>query len=177
MPPRHVSPEELGVFKLGVDSDELELESSDTVRAANVALVSQAGRYVDIVSRELDRSLYDRSDFLHALQGVLLGSARSRLRVLTQSIDRAVTYGHRLLDVARRMPSYVDIRLQSAEFSQYNTAFLVADRIGFTYREAANRFEGIACFNDRTRADRMMHDFEQMWLSARSHPDLRGFHL
>ena len=177
MPPRHVSPAEVADFKLGVDRDELALDSSDLVRAVDVALVSQSTRYVDIVTRELDRTLYDRTEFLDALQRVLLGSARARLRVLTQSIDRAVAYGHRLLDVARRMPTYVDIRLQSAEFSQYNAAYLIADRIGYTYRDAANRFDGVACFNGRTRADRLTHEFEQMWLSARGHPDMRNFHL
>ena len=177
MPSRYISPAEVDAFKLGVDTDELKLDSSDLVRAVNLALVSQASRYVDIVAHELDSTLYDQSDFLEALQRMLLGSPRARLRVLVQELDRAITHGHRLIDVARRMPTYIDIRVQGAEFRGYYPAFLVSDRIGYVYRDNATRYDGVACFNGRARADRLLHEFEQMWARAHSHPDLRGFFL
>ena len=108
---------------------------------------------------------------------MLLASPRARLRVLVQQIDRPVTYGHRLIETVRRVPTYAEIRVQSAEYAQYNKAFLLADRIGVVFRDAAHRYEGTACFNDRHHADTLLREFEQMWLTARSHPDLRRVHL
>lgn len=177
MPIRHLAPHEIAALRLGVDQDEVALDTVELVSAATLALVSQATRYVDIVTREIDRRVYDQSELLTAMHRVLLGSPRARLRVLTQSIDRAVTYGHRLVELGRRMPTYVEIRLHSNEHSQFNAAYLVSDRVGYLHQDAANRYEGTACFNDRQRADSLMHEFEQMWLSGRTHADLRGFRL
>ena len=174
---RRLTPVDFAQRRLGEGDETIETDSRDQVRAACVAMAAQASRYLDIVSRELDPALLDQVEFLGAVQRMLLGSPRARLRVLAQQLDRPVTYGHRLIELARRMPTYAEIRLQGSEYGRYNNAFLVADRVGVVYRDAAHRYEGSVSFNDRHRADTLLREFEQMWLNARSHPDLRRVHL
>ena len=175
--PRRLAPADFESRRLGEDDELIHIESREAARAASLAMVSQCSRYIEIVSRELDAPLYDQSDFLSAVQRMLVSSPRARLRVLTQSLDRPVAYGHRLIELVRRVPTYAEIRLQGSEYRQYNKAFLIADRVGVVCRDAAHRYEGMVHFNDRHHADTLLREFEQMWSTARPHPDLRRVHL
>ena len=174
---RFLEPHEFADIVLGEDSGEIHLRSRAELRAASVAMASQATLRIDIVSREMDRAIYDDSEFLAAMQRLLTSSPHARLRVLVQNLSRVVSYGHRLVDLARRLPSFAEIRVQAEDYMQHNTACLVVDRYGSIFREAADRYEGIALFADRHRADTLIREFDQMWKVARSHPDLRSVRL
>jgi len=164
-------------FQLGRAHEPIELDTSDAVREACLALIGQARREVLIMSRQLDKVLFDNAEASQALRNFALQSRRTRLRVLVKDPEPAKRNGHRLVDLAQRLSSYAEIRVPAPEYHAYNAAFLVADRQGAVHRSLADRYEATVTFADRHLAGECMRQFDEMWETSQLDPTLRRLHL
>lgn len=158
---------------MGHSEEPLELQSSADNRDATVAMIRQTERSLILFSRDLDKKIYDDAELVSAVKDLLLRSRHSQVRMIVHDISRIISRGHRLVDLYRRLPTYVDIRVPAREHASYNSAFLVADRTGVIFRKHADRYEGQVCFNDHKTAEELAKLFNTMWELGRSHPDLR----
>ncbi len=150
--------------------DPLNLDRSDAIRNAGLALVRLARRSVIIVSRNLDERLYNNAEFITAVREFTLSSRHARLRILVRDSAPAVHAGHRLIELSQRLSSFVEIRNPDHQFASYNSAFLVADTAGYVYRELSDQYQAQCCFSDRKYSDELSRQFKDMW--ENSQPDI-----
>jgi hypothetical protein len=169
--------ERIRSLRLGKSSEVLEVDSSAAVASAVLALATQARREIVLTSRHLDPRLYDNAEFAHALRDFALQHRNARLRALVTDSRPAVRSSHRLVGLAQRLSTYVEIRIPSREFSDFNSAYLVADSIGFVYRPLSDRYEGTVDFNNRGEATRLVREFEEIWASSAPDPGMRRLNL
>lgn len=158
---------------LGDDSESISVDSSQDVLRASVAMISQTRRTLEIVSRHLDPPIYDTADFITSLQRLVLDSRRARIRIIIMNSAPVVSRGHRLIELAQRLSSYIEIRNPSRTHVNYNSAFLLADGIGSVHRILADRFEGVVNFNDLRVAQALREQFEEMWPAGTPDPNFR----
>lgn len=168
---------ELESLTLGEDREPVRLETSDQVREASVALVAQSRRTVEIVSRHLDPAVYDTREFSQCIRRFLLDSSRARVHIIVMDSGPILATGHRLVDLAQQLSSYVEIRKPDKKHAAYNCAFLLADRVGSLYRQLADRFDGAVNFGDRRTAAELGETFDEMWTHAGPDPDLRRLRI
>lgn len=159
---------------LGETADTVGVGRSGEVRAAATSMVRQARRTLDLVSRNLDAAVYDDAEFLEATKQLVLRSGRTQMRILVQDATPAVTRGHRLLELTRRLSSYMDIRVPGRQHANYNSAFLIVDRMGTIFRPLADRYDGVVCFRNPREAGELSELFEEMWALADTDPNLRA---
>ena len=162
---------------LRVDDQRIEVATSDDNRLAVVSLVQQSRRTLDIVSRDLDAKIYDRQDFLDVMRQVVVAQRRMKVRILVQDSQPLIARGHRLVTLARRLSSFFELRVPDEEHQNYNSTFLVADRIGTLFCPLADRHEGTVCFNNPGEARELTEAFENMWEGAEPDPNLRGLRI
>lgn len=167
----------MSASELGVSDAVLELDDSATVGAALLALASQARRSIEIVSRHLDPVLYDTDAFAAALRGLVVDSRRAQVRMLVLDPSPVVSRGHRLVELAQRLSSYVAIRVPGPEHREFNEAWLVADNTGYLHRRFSDRFEAVANFADRRFATHLANRFDEIWQRAQPDPNLRRLHI
>ena len=164
-------------LRLGVTSLEIELlERSDTLHATDLML-EQTQDMLDIFSRDLDPELYDRQPFLDALSRLCLRNRKARIRLLVQEPQVPVKRGHRLIELARRLSSSIEIRQPHPDYRHYNEAFMVADQCGLIYRSLADRFEGMGNFYNPVEARRKLDFFTEVWERSEQNPEFRRLHL
>ena len=168
---------EFETLTLGDDSESYNVETSREVLQATVAMVSQTQRSLEIVSRHLEPQVYDNAEFAASLRKFVLGSRLARVRIIVMDSTPIVGRGHRVVDLAQRLTSYIEIRNPSRDFKKYNSAFLVADRIGSVHQTLADRFESVVSFNDARTAQSLGEQFEEMWPSATPDPNFRRLSL
>ncbi|HSS64906.1 MAG TPA: hypothetical protein VLS27_10750 [Gammaproteobacteria bacterium] len=168
---------EFGDLKLGEDKEPVSVESGAEVRNASVSLVAQSRRTVEIVSRHLDPPVYDSSEFVDALRRFILDSSRSRVHIIVMDSRPILASGHRLLNLAQHLSSFVEIRRPGAKHADYNCAFMLADRTGSVFRPLADRFDGIVNFGDRRAALELGEIFEEIWTHAEPDPNLRRLRI
>ncbi len=164
-------------LKLGESDTVIELETRAETQHAVDLMVKQATDSVNIFARELDAALYNRADFLAAINRLCIHSRNSVVRILSQNPVAAVNQGHRLIELSRKLASCIEIRHVHADYRHFNEAFLVVDGCGLVQRAFADRYEGTANFNDPIQAQRRLDFFTEVWERSEPHPDLRRLHI
>lgn len=162
---------------LGITDEAFELEHSETVREVALSLATQARRGIDVVSRHLDPTLYDNEAFATALRALVVGSHRAQVRILLLDSAPVVARGHRLVELARRLSSYIAIRTPAPEHKDLNEAWLVADTTGYLYRRFSDRYEATANFADRRLSGSLTNRFGEIWQRAQPDVNMRRLHL
>lgn len=162
---------------LGQTAGTLDIAEREQLGAVSLALVQQAQRTLDIVSRHLDPLLYDTEPFVAAVRRLVLGSRHARVRLLLLDSRPLVTQNHRLIELALKLSSYIAVRVPAAQHKQFNEALLIADGTGYVHRTFSDRYEADASFADRRVAARLGDRFEELWTRALPDPNFRKLHL
>jgi len=101
---------------------------------------------------------------------ILSKGAHPELRFDPENIVRN---GHRLVEFAGSVSSFIELRKAGREFHSYNECLLLADSVAYIHRLNGERFEATANFNDRRQSKFYMDDFEIMWASSLPDPNLK----
>ncbi|MGD9601305.1 MAG: hypothetical protein AB7O21_08445 [Gammaproteobacteria bacterium] len=162
---------------LGTTDETLEIDRREQVGELCLALARQARRSLDIVTRHLDPALYDTDDFGAAVRALVVGSHRVQVRILLLDPAPVIARGHRLVELAQRLSSFVTIRIPSEEYKEFNEAWLVADATGYLHRRFSDRYEATANFDDRRLARALVNRLDEIWQRAQPDGNLRRLHL
>lgn len=162
---------------LGVTAPLQRFECSDDARRHALALLNQTQRSLSLYSLDFDPWLYNHSSIEQACVRLLLAHPRNRIRVLLQDCSRAVKQGHRLLSLARRLSSNMQIRRLHPDYPAQTSTFLVADSCGVLVRPEPDQHVGYALYRDPGRARQLQRQFDTAWDHSLTDPDLRSFLL
>lgn len=158
-------------------SEDVPFSSALELRRLSAEMAGSAGQQLDIVSRSLDPPVYDTEEFLGAVKKLVL-TRRGRARILVLDPESLLAYGgHRLVELALRASSHMEIRRPGPDHLEFNEALLIADRIGVIHRKHSDRYEGVANFRARQWAARLSERFELLWQNAETDPHFRRLML
>ena len=169
--------EEYSNHQLAGESRPLILENSSDNYGVALSMLQQTRRDVVIFSRHLDGRLYDTSEFIQALSHLAVQHPRCKIRLLLKDVEPLVKYGHRIIELSRRLSSMIGIRTIHEDYREYNEAYMVFDERGIIKRRYADRYEGIANFNDPKQARELLSFFNAVWNVSEPDPNLRRLHL
>lgn len=164
-------------YKLGDENQSLILDSSSDNYGAALAMLQQTRRDVAILSRQMDGRLYDTAEFMQALSQLASQHPRCRIRLLLKEVEPLVKYGHRIIELSRRLSSMIGIRTIHEDYREHNEAFMVFDERGIVKRRYADRYEGTANFNDPKQARELLSFFDEVWNISEPDPNLRRLHI
>ncbi|MEM9256625.1 MAG: hypothetical protein AAGA91_14355 [Pseudomonadota bacterium] len=142
-----------------------------------VELVRSATRYVDILSPALDHNVFDKGEMVAALSDLARRSRQTRVRILISDARAVVGRGHRLLQLARRLPSTIIIQRLSDHPDWRGETVVTRDRDGVAYRPAGSDSNGFYEPNSRASALPHLDQFEELWRYSERDPNLRALQL
>ena len=155
----------------------LSAERAGELRDATLALLAGARNELCIYSRDLEPPLYEDPRVLEAIRKVALSGRRARVRILLQDTARVARDGHRLVDLAQRLPSIVHLRRVSQEDASYPSAYVLTDGGGYLFRTFGDRYEAVGDVCYPPRRDELKRLFDEVWERAESPPELRRLGL
>jgi len=168
---------QLAKGRLGETKARTALHNRDEYRMASQTLAEQARRQLDIFTFDLDSPLYDQPAFIEAVKQLALRSRASRIRILLQDNLKVQQNGHRLLQLARRVPSRIEIRRPHIDYEEYPENFLIADKVGYIHRQQFSEYRGGMAFNDPLWAGRLTELFGRIWELSEQDSDLRQLNI
>ena len=152
-------------------------DSETQARAALCEGMRGARRHAVIYSHLLDPTYFDQADVISALSEFARRARTSEVRILIHSTSIIVSRGHRLLELARRLPSKFQIHRVSDEYDAPDSCFVGWDGLGYwrlpDYREP----NGVMRTDDPVRARRLLETFDQLWQRGSPDPNLRVLRL
>jgi hypothetical protein len=162
---------------LGRDAGVLLLHSPADHRQICAHMVAQVQRELCLLTRDLDKAVFDQAPFLAALKDLALRSRYSRIHILVQDPAHPVREGHRLIELTRRLTSATEVRKPHKDFTDYPESFLLADQCGYIHRGLSTCYEGTADYHAPLLVQRLHSQFEAMWETAQADPELRRLYL
>jgi hypothetical protein len=162
---------------LGQHSERLLLQGRAQFQYASLQMAQQASHRIDIFTYDLDKPLYDQADFIEALKTLAIRQRGIAIRVLIQNSEKVQREGHRLLELARRLTSKIEIRRPHTDFLEHTENFIIIDKTGYIRRKQADRYEGEANFCDRLEAKLLSEFFSDVWERSESESALRRLYL
>jgi len=160
-----------------VNSDEITLEGSDELREVALEMTLNCHRSLDIMSCHLGPVIFDSQAFAGAVKRISLNNRAARIRLLVMDVAPVISRGHRLLELASRLSSFITIRKPSRGFKHFNEAMLLADNNTYIHRRLADRYDGIANHGDIRGATNLKGRFKDIWERAEPDGNFRHLHI
>jgi len=171
-----VSPE-LDALRLGVDREAIRLAGSDDVQTVSTMLASKARRTLLLHTYDLEARIFNRLPFIEAVSALVRRHPGACCDVLIQNVERVVKDGHRLVELARRLGSSIQIRRCAQQYQGYCGTFLLVDASGYLYRPRSSRYEGLASFNNGSEVTRLGKYFREVWEHSDTDMELRRLYI
>lgn len=145
------------------DAVERALDTPGEVDEAVEQLCRGAIRSLIIRSPRLDFPFLGTTELLTALTPLITGDRRNLVHILVDDAQHFLDTGNRVIDLARRFGSYVQVRRLPPEYVESPEVFLVADSCNCIHQKSANVYPALLARNAPGRARKLGQRFRQMW--------------
>lgn len=164
-------------LQLGADTQSWLFDNESNLFDLMDSIVGQTGQRLWLYDRTLDHDLYDRQRFRELVPALARRHRLSEIRLLIHNDQPLVKRRHKLVELMRRLPSRMELRLVNADHPYEDTPFMLADRQGVVFRHDFTRPSGFAGFADSGRVKLLSEKFQRMWDAGRSSLELRELPL
>lgn len=155
----------------------MELASADDCRAAVLALLKHTRRTLALFSRDLEATVFGTVDITTGLQRLALRSRFTHIRIVVIDPTAAIRDGHRLIELARRLPTFIEFRRPGPDHAKMPDTFLVSDESGVLYRPLASRYDGFVDTDNPLEARKFLKRFAEIWSQAEPEQEFRRLGL
>ena len=164
-------------YRLGVDNRLLLLRREEEFVNIITEMCKQATSSIRILSPVLEHKLFDNAEIRDICSALARRNKYTIVEILVYDPHRIVKNGHALLELSRKLPSSMGIKVVHPELRQINHEFVIADETGLIFRHDHEVFEGYANFYDQTEASRFGRIFRSAWESGILDPNLRRLRI
>mgnify|MGYP006441147035 CR=1 FL=1 len=169
--------DEFSHLVLGESRDPFDLDGLENHRQVALRMVEQAQRSVDIMSRHLDRRLFDQTEFVGELRRLALANRRALIRLLIIDTGPVIRGDHRLVTLAKRLPSFFEMRGPGRDHRNHLSSHIVVDGTGSIFRQHGDLYLGEVCFHDTVRASELTRRFQKIWDHGNQDVNLRQMRI
>ena len=145
----------------------------ESMQAALRDLVGGARCSILIYTQALEPELYNDRAFAQRLALFVKKNPRNRIQILACKTRMAEQKGHRFIDLAQQLPSYVEIRSVPKELQRHQQSyFLVDDQRGFVWPNLSVKSANVL-LSPSSNLAAMRRDFKALWDRCSSVSSLR----
>jgi predicted GNAT family N-acyltransferase len=164
-------------YKLGEDKQLVLLRSESDFRNVILEMAGQAKKSIRIYSPLLSHDLFDDAELMAICSRLARRNRFTKIEMLVFNPHRVIKNGHALLNIARKLPSSIGIKVVDPEMRQQYHEYVLIDGQGVIYRGEHDTYEGTACFLDITQCNRLDRQFTASWESGLLDPNLRQIRI
>ncbi|WP_323750678.1 GNAT family N-acetyltransferase [Marinobacter sp.] len=158
---------------LGSDTDSWLFNQESELGGLMDSLTGQARQRLWIYDRTLDHDRYDRHQLRELISSVARKHHMSDVRILIHDDKPLAKKRHSLIELMRRIPSRIQLRLVNDDYPLEVHPFVIADRDGLLCRHNFNQAEGFANFTAGRRLKYKEETFQRMWDTAQPSREVR----
>lgn len=142
-------------------------------RAAACELAYTAKLQLNILTYAFEREIYGHADFVQAVQALATQNKMARIRILIHSPEWAARSGHRLVELSRRLSSFIELRELHEQDKQLSSEVLIADEKALLFRESPDTL--VALYQPAAPQDarHWLRRFEGLWAGGEPVQGLR----
>lgn len=150
---------------------------TDELIATVAHRVIQGTQQVSLLCSDLNPPLLDNELCREAFSSFLRKNRNSTAKILIQDSSQLTRNGHRLLTLSRRLPSHLEIRKVSQDFSDIEAFILIVDGKGLIYKTHQEQTEYTVTYGTSAMATEKGNLFENIWRHSEVDPNLKALSL
>lgn len=159
------------------DTRVMTFDSRDQAALLTAELIETARQEICFFGPIIDPVLFDNDAVSSQLSEFARRSQRTRLRFLVHDTQRNVLDSHRLLPLAQRLTSHIQIHTTHPKHQDQRSLFLLIDRRAYLYCPNAERYQGRAEMQPAAFARDLQQQFDELWNHSRPDTNTRRLHL
>jgi predicted GNAT family N-acyltransferase len=138
-------------------------------------LLSGARHSMCVMVRELHPLLLNDTACMVELRRLAISGRGASIRVLAQDLTRALQEGSRVLELAQRLSSVIELRrpVEAGDLA-YGSAFICVDSCGYLFRPQESEMAATGSTWAPGRHAELMRLFEEVWARSEPWPELRA---
>lgn len=141
-------------------------------------IAARSSREICILSGSLDPTIYDQENFVRLVSELARSERHAQVRILVKDVRPILERGHKLLNLARRLSSKVQIRKLLMDPEDKDHSYLLSDRGLLLYMHEEGAYQGFADYDATSRTRQLLENFNRLWEHhSEVSPDLRQMHL
>ncbi|MEH6592662.1 MAG: hypothetical protein V7746_20515 [Halioglobus sp.] len=141
-----------------------------------IALCQSATRQIRILSPRLDHRAFDNTALADVLSALARRDSHSRVQLLISDSGPIVNRGHRLLSLARRVPSSIAIRKLADHPEMTGETVVLRDLDGVLFMPS-DEGPGFYEPDSRASAQTFIDKFDALWQRGAQDPEFRRLGL
>jgi len=169
--------ESVDEYLLGEDENTHLFSSPALLKQLTASMISQAANRVRILSHHLNREIYDYEPIRDALSKLARAHSRSVIELLIVDDHSVAVSTPRLLELARRLPSSIHLKVINKAYPYDESAMVLVDRCGVIFQKENSIYEGFANFNSASRNKQLTEVFDNLWSHSSESQELRQLRL
>ena len=159
---------------LGEDANPLYSDTLTDTQQHVLSMAGQARHRLQLFSPTLNHRLYDDITLAATISQQVRDNRRMRVQILLNDPSACVARGHRLVDLAQKLSSYIEIRRTCNEYQHLVCDYLLADKTGYIFRKSAEQFAAEIDYHSPLKTDNYVKQFMEIWeMSTREQEFLR----
>lgn len=164
-------------YVLGTSKQFLLLTREHEFKNVTLEMCAQASQCIRIWSPVLDHRLFHNTALRESFSKLARKNRYTKIEILIYDTHRIIKNSHAILEICRRLPSSISIRVVHPEFRVMNDEFVLVDNAGIIFRQDAENYDGYANFRDITENNRLARKFQAGWESGLHDPNIRQMKL
>lgn len=145
--------------------------------AGLLACLERPRRTLLLLSPLLDPLLFDRPDVVEAVSAFARDARQARVQILIRDSSLIVARGHRLVELARRLESRIEVRKLPDDAGTRELSFMTWDERGCWLLPDYREYQALRNFHDPVQAKRLTEQFARLWARSAPDPELRLLRL
>lgn len=162
---------------LAVDAGPQPFDSRDDLADHTRAMLTQTKHRARIFTHDLESRLYDQPDMLDTFGHLARSGPHARIEILVFDPRAAVREGHRLIELARRLSSFIELRQVHEDYQRDPAAFALFDERGLIYRPLHALYNGFADYNAPNECLEKHKFFQSIWERSGPVQEFRRLYL
>jgi hypothetical protein len=162
--------------KSAAGSSSRPVSGREEFRDAAIELAKSARLTITILSHQLERELYGDVAFVDALRALATRHRNAQIRILVHSPEWAGRSGHRLVELMRKLTTFIAIRELPEDKKEVTNELLIADERAVLVRESPDHHLAHYHAAAPQLARQWLHQFNQWWETAEPAPGMRQLH-
>ncbi len=115
------------------------------------------------MSKTLDPAIYNSEDFYQHILDLARGDRNTQVKILVKDIQPVVEQGHRLLELARRLSTKVEMRKLLIKPAKDTICYLIGDRKDLLYMHEDQIYSGFVHYDAAQECKVLADEFSHLW--------------
>ncbi|WP_438970058.1 hypothetical protein [Methylophaga sp.] len=152
-------------------------DSRDQAAAIALDLIKQARHEICFFGPLIDPVLLDNEAVIEQLSEFARRSARTRIRIVVFDTRKNISQSHRLIPLAQRLTSKIEIHIASPKHQKSHSMFLLVDTEAYMHFPNAERYVGRAENQALAEVRDKQQNFDEIWNQSKQDINSRRLHI